>query len=96
MPSTITIALEVKGNIYLQKSAPGKFKTPGDLYVSPGVHKFRVIGREGDAEKPSNTVRTDFKANKRNPLTIELHLQDHPAAGECQTDCMRTRNGSFR
>jgi eukaryotic-like serine/threonine-protein kinase len=75
MPPDLEFAVEMNGKLYLQKTGPGIYKDSGALYVPPGVHEFRVTARSGEVTKESNTVSTEFRANKRNTLRIELRLQ---------------------
>lgn len=80
MPAALEFTLEMNGRIYYEKTGPDAYKKTSDLYLPPGVHEFRVVAREGAVEKVSNTVSTDFKADKRSTLNIELRLQGKPAS----------------
>ena len=75
MPAGLDFVLEMNGKAYLNSSAEGNKKEYENFYVPPGVQEFRVIAKSGAVQKVSNTVSTDFKAKKRNSLTIELRMQ---------------------
>jgi hypothetical protein len=79
MPANLVYTVEMNDRIYYEKTGAAAYKKDSDLYVPPGVHEFRVVARSGDVEKSSNTVSTDFKANKRSTLKIELRVQGKPA-----------------
>jgi hypothetical protein len=79
MPAALNFRLEMNDRIYFEKTGPEVYKKDGDLYVPPGVHEFRVVATEAGITKESNTVSTDFKANKRNSLKIELRIMGKSA-----------------
>src|SRR6185369_3675576 len=79
MPTDLDFTVEMNGKVYVRKTGPTPYKETDALYVPPGVHEFRVTAQSGEVEKVSNTVSTEFRANKRNTLKIELRLQGKPA-----------------
>jgi serine/threonine-protein kinase len=79
MPPDLDFTVEMNGKVYVRKTGPNPYKETDALYVPPGVHEFRVAAHNGDVEKVSNTVSTEFRANKRNTLKIELRLQGKTA-----------------
>lgn len=79
MPPDLDFTVEMNGKVYVRKTGPTPYKETDALYVPPGVHEFRVTARNADVEKVSNTVSTEFRANKRNTLRIELRLQGKTA-----------------
>jgi hypothetical protein len=79
MPPDLDFTVEMNGKVYIQKTAAGIYKENDDLFVPPGVHEFRVTAHSGEVEKTSNTVSTEFRANKRNAMKIELRLEGKSA-----------------
>ena len=75
MPAALEFTLEMNGKIYLHKTGAEPLSKDDAYYVPPGIHEFRVRAKSGDVEKLSNTVSTEFRANKRNSLKIEMRVQ---------------------
>jgi serine/threonine-protein kinase len=79
IPPDLEFTVEMNGKVYVRKTGAGPYKENDDLYLPPGVHEFRVSARSGDVGKVSNTVSTEFKANKRSTLRIELRVDGKPS-----------------
>ena len=79
MPAPLAFTVEMNGRVYYEKTGATAYKKDGDFYLPPGVQEFQVRARSGAVEKVSNTVSTEFKANKRSTLKIELRIQGKPA-----------------
>ena len=75
MPPDLDFTVEMNGKVYVRKTGTGIYKESDDLFVPPGVHEFRVTAQSGEVGKVSNTVSTDFRANKKTTMRIELRLQ---------------------
>jgi hypothetical protein len=78
MPPGLDFTVEMNGKLYFQKTGAGAYAEDEGFFVPPGVHEFQVTAKSGGVEKTSNTVSTEFKANKRNTLKIELRVQGMP------------------
>jgi serine/threonine protein kinase len=74
MPQGLDFTVEMNGKPYFRKTGAGGKPQDDGFYVPPGIHEFRVTAESGALEKASNTVSTEFKAKKRNTLTIELRI----------------------
>jgi hypothetical protein len=82
IPPNLDFAVEMNGQLYLQRSTEGNLKDFDNLYVPPGVQEFRVTAGSGSLRKISNTVSTEFKAKKKHTLKIELRtLGGSPGSG---------------
>ncbi|MGD0964441.1 MAG: protein kinase [Candidatus Acidiferrales bacterium] len=81
VPGSVEFTVEMNGKKYYQWSGSGNKSEYQNLFVPPGVHEFRVVGRTDDAKVASNIVSTEFRAKKRKTLKIELRNQSKAARG---------------
>lgn len=79
MPAGLDFTIEMNGKAYLRSSAEGNKTEYLNFFVPPGVQEFRVTARNGVLQKSSNTVSAEFKAKKKNTLTVELRTQGQSA-----------------
>ena len=76
MPAGVPFTIQMNDHVY----SHGAHGPAVDLYVPPGVQRFSVYASSGEVYKDSNTVSTDFKAQKHYTLRVELHVQGMAAS----------------
>jgi len=79
MPAGMEFTVSMNGKVYFHRAAGDAKPEEDDLFVPPGIQEFQATAKSGANQRTSNTVSIDFKAKKRNTLSIELRLQGKDA-----------------